>query len=129
MSKDKLEFWGLLKEEAPFLDISAEIPGEPLEEEEEEYQVVTDEPKPGFEELAAAALYNVGINAEAHMHDAWAAMNAAKAVAAVAAVRPNWPHLVEAFEEKIVYDITFNLPDFLTWVSCLLGTTPSLRSP
>jgi hypothetical protein len=53
--KDNPKFQGLLEEEAPFPDISTEISGVPLEEDEEEYQVVTDKPEPGFEELAAAA--------------------------------------------------------------------------
>ncbi len=54
MPEDDPEFQGLLEEEAPFLDISVEIPGVPLEEEEEEYQVVTDKAEPGFEELAGS---------------------------------------------------------------------------
>ncbi len=61
MPKDDPEFQGLLKEEALFLDISAEIPGVPLEEEEEKDQVVTDKPEPRFEELAAAALIMQGL--------------------------------------------------------------------
>jgi hypothetical protein len=90
--KDDPKFQGLLKKEAPFPDISAEIPGVPLEEEEEEYQVVTDILKPGFEELAAAALNNARIDAEAPMRRA--AMNAAKAAAVAAAARPDGPCLV-----------------------------------
>jgi hypothetical protein len=38
-------------------------------------------------------------------------MNAAIAAAAAAAARSNGPHLVKAFEDEIVYGITFNLPD------------------
>jgi hypothetical protein len=34
----------------------------PLEDEEYDFQVVTDEPEPDFEELAAAALDNAGID-------------------------------------------------------------------
>jgi hypothetical protein len=107
--EDNPKFQGLLEEEALFLDISVEIPGVPLEEEEEEYHVVTDKPKPGFEELAVAALNNAGINAEACVRDARAAMNAAAAAAAAAAMRPNGPCLVEAFEDEIVYNIMFDL--------------------
>ena len=109
--KDDPEFQGLLEEEAQFLDVSAEIPGVPLEEEEEEHQVFTDKLEPGFEELAAAALDNVEIGAEACMCDARAATYAAEAVAVAAAAHPDWPHLIKAFEEEIMYDITFNLPD------------------
>ena len=53
--KDDPNFQGLLKDDkAPFPDISAELPGVPLEEEECDFQVVTDEPKPDFEDLATA---------------------------------------------------------------------------
>jgi hypothetical protein len=38
-----------LEKEAPFPDISAEIPGVPLEEEEDDIQIITNEPKPAFE--------------------------------------------------------------------------------
>ncbi len=114
MPKDNHKFQGLLDKEAPFMDISTEIPGVPLEEEEEEYQVVTDKPEPGFEELAATGLDNVGIlgiDAEAWVHNAQAAMNAAKAAAVAAATWPNGPCLVKAFEDEIMYNIMFNLPD------------------
>ena len=61
--EDDLEFQGLLEEEAPFPDVSAELPGVILEEEEEgDYQVVTNEPHPAFKTLAAAALDNAGID-------------------------------------------------------------------
>jgi hypothetical protein len=68
--EDDPKFQGLLKEEALFHDISTKIPGVPLEEEKEKYQVVTDEPKPGFEELTVAALDNAGIDPEAHLRNA-----------------------------------------------------------
>ena len=109
--EDNPKFQGLLEEKAPFLDISAEIPGVPLEEEEEEYQVVTDKPKPRFEELAAAALNKAGIDTEACVCNAWATTHAAKAAAVAAAACPDEPRVVEAFVEKIVYNIKFNLPD------------------
>ena len=61
--EDDPDFQGLLEvDEAPFPDISAELPGVPLEDEEYDFQVVTDEPEPDFEELAAAALDNAGID-------------------------------------------------------------------
>jgi hypothetical protein len=111
MPEDDPEFQGLLEEEVPFPDISAEIPGVPLEEEEEEYEVVTDEPEMVFEELAVAVLDNAGIDAEARVCDARAAMNAAKAAAVAVAARPNGPRLIKAFKDNIVYDIMFDLPD------------------
>jgi hypothetical protein len=126
MPEDNPKFQGLLEENALFPDISAEIPGVPLEEEEGKYQVVTDEPKPRFEELTAAALDNVGINAEACVRNAWAAIDAAKATAAAAATCPDAPPLVEAFEDKIMYNITFDLPDAGLMPP---GNDPRLRSP
>jgi hypothetical protein len=61
--EDDLDFHGLLEdEEAPFPDISTELPGVPLEEDKYDFQVVTDEPEPDFEELASAALTNAGID-------------------------------------------------------------------
>ncbi len=53
--EDDPEFQGLLEEEAPFPDIGIELPGVILEEEEEgDYQVVTDCHRPW---LNAIALY------------------------------------------------------------------------
>ncbi len=83
----------------------------PLEQEEEEYQGVTDKPESRFEGLAVVALDNAGINAEACVRDTQAAMNATKATAVAAAAQPNGPRFIKAFEDKIVYNITFNLPD------------------
>jgi hypothetical protein len=61
--EDNPEFQGLLEEEVPFPNVSAKLPGVILEEEEEgDYQVVTNKPKPEFETLAAAALENAGID-------------------------------------------------------------------
>ncbi len=100
--EDNPDCQGLLEEEALFSDISAEIPGVPLKEEEEEYQVVTDEPELGFKKLAAAALDNVGINAEVRVRNARAATYAAKAAAAGAATCPNGPSVVKTFKDKIV---------------------------
>ena len=53
----------------------------PLEEEEEEYnfQVVTDEPEPVFEDLAAAALANAGIDTTDCLRAARATAEAAAA--------------------------------------------------
>jgi hypothetical protein len=62
--EDDPEFQGLLKdkEEAAYPDISAELPGVELESKEVNYAAVTDEPVPNFEQLAATALNNSGIN-------------------------------------------------------------------
>jgi hypothetical protein len=103
--QDNPVFQGLLEEEAPFPDISAKIPGVPLEEEEYDIQVVMDKPKPVFEMLAAAALENAGINVEDRIHTAGAATDAAHVGAAPAMIHPDGPHMVEAYKDKIVYDI------------------------
>ncbi len=51
--EDDPEFQGLLEEEAPFLEMSAKLPGVPLEleEDEKDFKVVTDEPVPDFKLL------------------------------------------------------------------------------
>jgi hypothetical protein len=88
---------------AVYPDISAELPGVDLEEDEQEYQMVMDKPKPDFWDLAGAALHNVGINAEDML----------RAARAQAADKAQWqgPALVEANEDRFVYKITFDLPD------------------
>jgi hypothetical protein len=72
------EFQRLLEdEEAPFPDISTELPEVLLEEDESNFQVVTNEPKLTFEDLAAAALESVGINIADQLRMARAAADAA----------------------------------------------------
>jgi hypothetical protein len=88
---------------AVYPDISAELTGVDLEEVEQEYQMVMDEPKPDFWDIVGAALHNAGINAEDMLH-------AARAQAADKAQRQGLA-LVEADEDKIVYKISSNLPN------------------
>jgi hypothetical protein len=107
--EDDPEFQGLLEEEAPFPDVSVEIPGVVLEEEEDDGQVVTDEPKVPFEALAAVALENVGIDMADSIRAAWAAGDDRDRAGAPA--MPQEPRLVEAYNDKIVYNITINLPN------------------
>ncbi len=119
--EDDLDFQGLLEdEEAPFPGISAELPGVPLEEDEYDFQVVTDEPEPDFEELASAALTNAGI-------DTADQLRASRVAAEAAAAAPIWqfdqlddPRLVKVEPHKIVYKITVELPD----VGLLPGMVP-----
>jgi hypothetical protein len=107
--EDDPDFQGLLEdEEAPFPDISAELPGVPLEENEYDFRVVTDKLKPDFEELAAAALANAGIDTADQLR---AARVATDAVAAAPIWQFDGPHLVKAKPDKIVYEITVELPD------------------
>ena len=113
--EDDPEFQGLLEdeEEAAYPDISAEPPGVELESEEADFSAVTDDPEPDFEQLAAAALDNAGINPQDRLHAAQAAHTAAEAAraAAAAAFAHRGPALVEADQNKTVYEITFDLPD------------------
>ncbi len=98
--EDDPDFQGLLDEPVPYLDLSAELPGVLLEDKDINLQVVTDDPEPDFAELAAAALDNAGINAQDRLQ--------------AAQQRPeptNGPALIEADNDKIVYEITFNLPN------------------
>ncbi len=62
--EDDLEFQGLLEneDEAPFPDVSAELPGVVLESEERDFTPITDEPEEDFCDLARAALHNTGID-------------------------------------------------------------------
>jgi hypothetical protein len=104
--EDDPEFQGLLdieEEMAVYPDIGAELPGVDLKEDEQEYQMVTDEPKPNFWDLAGAALHNAGINAE----------NMLRAARAQAVDEAQWQGLalIKANEDKIVYKIMFDLPD------------------
>ena len=71
-----------------------------LEDEDMAQAVVSDEPEPDFAELAAAALDNAGINANERIQ-------AAAQRGSVAA----GPALIEADNNEIVYEITFDMPD------------------
>jgi hypothetical protein len=65
---DNPAFQGLLKEEeAVYPDITAELPGVPLEEEVVDHRTVTDKDEPDFRVLAARALDNANINPAAHL--------------------------------------------------------------
>ena len=58
--EDNPDFQGLQEESVPCPDVSAELPGVLLEDDIADLQVVMDNLKPDFAELAAAALNNVG---------------------------------------------------------------------
>ncbi len=100
----------MLEEKAPFHDVSAELPGVILEEEEEGgHQVVTDKLNSAFETLAAAALDNAGIDTAKQIRAARATSDLA--ARAHATTQAEGPRLIKANEDKIVYEITFDLPD------------------
>ncbi len=107
--EDDPEFQGLLEEEAPFSDVSAELPREILEEEEGGHQIVTDKPHSAFETLAAAALENAGIDTTEQIRVARA--TADMAAGAHAATQAKRPQLVETNKDEILYEITFDFPD------------------
>ncbi len=65
--KDNNDFQGLLEDEveaAPYPDISAELQGVELDEEEREFQTILDETELDFRDMAAAALLNAGIDGD-----------------------------------------------------------------
>ncbi len=100
---DNPAFQGLLKKkEAVYPNITAELPGVPLEEEVVDHQAVMDEDEPNFRVLTARALDNANINPAAYL---WAARTAE-----AQPVAPG-PALIDADEDEIIYKLTFDLPD------------------
>jgi hypothetical protein len=98
---DDPAFQGLLKEEETvYPDITAEFIGVPLEEEFVD-QAVTDEDEPNFRLLVARALDNANIDPAAHLRAACAAE--------AQPVTPG-PTLIDANENEIIYELTFDLP-------------------
>ena len=68
VTEDDPELQGLLDEAedtAVYPYVSAELPGVALEEQERNFQTITEEPEPDFRDLAEAALHNAGIDADA----------------------------------------------------------------
>ncbi len=110
--EDDLKFQGLLEadaeEAAAYPDISAKLPGVELISKEDDYPAITEEPEADFQHLAAAALDNAGINTVAWL---CAARDLADAAAIGIALQNPRAALVEANKDKIVYEITFDLPD------------------
>ncbi len=92
----------LKEEEAVYPDITAELPGVPLEEEVIDQWAVMDKDEPNLRVLAARALDNANINPATHLR--------AARVAEAQPVTPG-PAQIDANEDKIIYMLTFNLPD------------------
>ncbi len=100
--EDDPEFQGLLEETADtavYPDISAELPGVLLEEQEQDFQPLTDDPEPDFRDLAGDALYNAGIDMDEALRRAQLGDT------------PPGPAMVEGNEDELVYKLTFDLPD------------------
>jgi hypothetical protein len=98
--EDDPEFQGLLEDEAAFPDVSVEIPGVVLEEEEEGKQVMMDKSEVPFKALAVAVLDNADIDTEDHIRATWAAGEGGDA-ASVPSLSQE-PCLVEAYYEEIM---------------------------
>jgi hypothetical protein len=92
------------EEEAVYPDVSAKLPGVEFKAEKRDFAPMSDEPEADFRELAAAALHNAGINTEKQL-------GAAQEAARNAPVDVHQPAVIEANEDKIVYEITFDLPN------------------
>ncbi len=74
-----------------------------MERKEADFNAITKEEEPDFQALAAAVLNNAGINPDVRIR----AANKNIGVNA----KPWGPAIVEANQDKIVYEITFDLPD------------------
>ncbi len=75
-----------------------------LKAKERDFTPVSDEPEADLRELAAAALRNAGIDTEEQLR-------AAREAASDAPVDVHQPTVVKANKDKIVYEITFDLPN------------------
>ena len=82
---------------------------------------MTDEPEPDFEDLAAAALDNAGIDTA----DRLRAARVAAETAAAATIQPqDRPRLIKAEPNEMVYEIIVELPD----AGLLPGSVPDTPS-
>ncbi len=103
MPADNPAFQSLLnKEEAVYPNNTAELPGVPLEEEVVGHWAVTGKDEPNFRVLVDRALDNADINPAPHLRAARAAEAQPIALG---------PALIDANEDKIIYKLTFDLPD------------------
>ncbi len=106
--EDDPNFQGLLEEEeevAVHPDITAELPGVTLEDKMDNTAAVVEDNKPDLRDLAAIALNNQWINPQEQLQAAWAT------VAAPIPLPAGGSAIVDAEEDKIIYELNFNLPD------------------
>jgi hypothetical protein len=89
-------------------NISAELPGVELTSKEDDYPAILEEPEVDFQHLAAAAPDNAGINTVAQLRTT---RDLADAATIGIAPQNSRAALIEVDKDKIVYEITFNLPD------------------
>ena len=114
--EDDPEFQGLLEETentAVYPDISAELPGVLLKGQDQDFQPLTDEPEPDFQDLVSDALYNAGIDTDEALQRAQlAGIDTDEALRrAQLGNAPPRPTVVDGGEDELVYEITFDLPD------------------
>jgi hypothetical protein len=103
--EDDPEFQGMLEgeeEEAIYPDILAELPGVTLEDVDDPLPVIVDEPELDFRELAVRALDNAGINPDKQLRGAHDL---------APTVQAQGPVIVEANNSRIIYEVTFDLPN------------------
>ncbi len=106
--EDDPHFQGLLEEEeevAVHPDIMAELPGVTLDDEMDDTAAVVEDEEPDFRDLAAIALDNAGMDPQEQLRAA------GTAAAAPIPLPDGGLAIVDAKEDKIVYELTFELPD------------------
>jgi hypothetical protein len=107
--EDDPKFQGLLEdneEAAVYPDILAELPGLTLKDESDNTAAIVDDNEPNFRNFSAIALDNAGINPHASLRTVQNIPAANEPVP-----REAGPALIDANDDKIVYKITFDLPD------------------
>ncbi len=87
-------------------DILAELPGVMLEDEIDNMATMVDDNEPNFRDFAAIALDNAGINPQARLQTTQNIPAANEPIPWEAG-----PALINADNDKIMYKITFDLPD------------------
>ena len=131
MPEDDLKFQGLIEADAEkamaYPDINIKLPGVELASIEDNYPAITvEEESADFQDLAAAALGTVGIDTVARLRAMQIFGDAAPL-----GISPQNPGaaLVEANNDKIVYKITFNLPDIGLADTIVLPTSAPTNEP
>ncbi len=83
----------------------AELLGVALDDKMDDTAAVVEDEEPDFQDLAAIALDNAGIDPQEQLRAA------RTATAALISLPAGGPAIVDAKEDKIVYELTFELPD------------------
>jgi hypothetical protein len=92
------------KQEAIYPNVTAELPGVPLEDDSKDNPAMVADKEPDFWGMAARALKNAGIDQDVRL--------CAAQDSPVAHVVPmEGPALINADEDKVMYELTFDLSD------------------